>query len=438
MSRPAVESTLFRARRRLTEEYDELASGQRCLRIQSIIADRRRAAASARATRAAWRATSPTASRAAARRSPPASTTRCVARRPLRERAVEKVAALFPFPLLLRGRRGGAGDGWSSQLPMLSDHAAAGGAKLAAVAAIVVAGLGAGVGTQVGPARRRAGRPPGAGRSSASTPRAVSSATAPDLRRRRGRARRAPSARGRRRARPPRRARGDRVGTTAGSGRRGAAPRRRRRGRAGAGGGSATPARRTGAPAAPRPSTARHAVGARTPRPRRRPRRRGADRAARRCSCPPVTRAAERRSTRPAPSLPTVRRRPTVDERHGRRPADGRRASREPVEGADRRRQLAVTATRHGAGTLAPCPIAQDAFVASLMDTHLYSIGRVLRDSNPELVDDVVAQAEAIERAGPGALRRARGDRARGRLPDARDRPGRPLLPRRQRPTGLS
>src|SRR5215211_5062878 len=38
MSRPAVESTLFRARRRLSEEYDELASGQRCLRIQSIIA----------------------------------------------------------------------------------------------------------------------------------------------------------------------------------------------------------------------------------------------------------------------------------------------------------------------------------------------------------------------------------------------------------------
>src|SRR5215208_2482036 len=38
MSRPAVESTLFRARRRLTEEYDELASGQRCVRVQSIIA----------------------------------------------------------------------------------------------------------------------------------------------------------------------------------------------------------------------------------------------------------------------------------------------------------------------------------------------------------------------------------------------------------------
>jgi RNA polymerase sigma factor (sigma-70 family) len=38
MSRPSVESTLFRARRRLTEEYGELVSGERCLRIQGIIA----------------------------------------------------------------------------------------------------------------------------------------------------------------------------------------------------------------------------------------------------------------------------------------------------------------------------------------------------------------------------------------------------------------
>src|ERR687890_1865071 len=38
MSRPAVESTLFRARRRLSEEYDELVSGARCMRIQSLIA----------------------------------------------------------------------------------------------------------------------------------------------------------------------------------------------------------------------------------------------------------------------------------------------------------------------------------------------------------------------------------------------------------------
>lgn len=37
LSRPAVESTLFRARRRLTEEYQDLASGRRCERVQAII-----------------------------------------------------------------------------------------------------------------------------------------------------------------------------------------------------------------------------------------------------------------------------------------------------------------------------------------------------------------------------------------------------------------
>jgi RNA polymerase sigma factor (sigma-70 family) len=37
LTQPAVESTLFRARRRLSEEYEELATGQRCMRVQSII-----------------------------------------------------------------------------------------------------------------------------------------------------------------------------------------------------------------------------------------------------------------------------------------------------------------------------------------------------------------------------------------------------------------
>jgi hypothetical protein len=47
-----------------------------------------------------------------------------------------------------------------------------------------------------------------------------------------------------------------------------------------------------------------------------------------------------------------------------------------------------------------PEPQAHDAFVASLMDTHLYSVGAFFVDSHPELADDVVGQAEAIERAG--------------------------------------
>jgi RNA polymerase sigma factor (sigma-70 family) len=37
MSRAAVESTLFRARRRLSEEYEELVSGERCVRVRKIL-----------------------------------------------------------------------------------------------------------------------------------------------------------------------------------------------------------------------------------------------------------------------------------------------------------------------------------------------------------------------------------------------------------------
>jgi len=37
MSRPVVESTLFRARRRLAEEYEELISGRRCERTRAMI-----------------------------------------------------------------------------------------------------------------------------------------------------------------------------------------------------------------------------------------------------------------------------------------------------------------------------------------------------------------------------------------------------------------
>jgi len=44
MSRQMVESTLFRARRKLTEEYDELASGRRCEQVQDVIQSGRAAA----------------------------------------------------------------------------------------------------------------------------------------------------------------------------------------------------------------------------------------------------------------------------------------------------------------------------------------------------------------------------------------------------------
>jgi len=39
-------------------------------------------------------------------------------------------------------------------------------------------------------------------------------------------------------------------------------------------------------------------------------------------------------------------------------------------------------------------------FLDSLMDTELYSIGAYFCDEHPELVDEVVARAEEIERTG--------------------------------------
>jgi RNA polymerase sigma factor (sigma-70 family) len=163
LSRPAVESTLFRARRRLTEEYDDLASGQRCLRIQSIIATAGEGRLGARDTRRLARHVAhcqPCRRQAVAAGVDAA----LVARKPVRERVASKVAALLPFPLLLRGRRGGGGasDGWVGSLPVLSDHAGAGATKLAALAALLVAGLGAGVGTQVGATSRHQGASHGA------------------------------------------------------------------------------------------------------------------------------------------------------------------------------------------------------------------------------------------------------------------------------------
>ena len=39
-------------------------------------------------------------------------------------------------------------------------------------------------------------------------------------------------------------------------------------------------------------------------------------------------------------------------------------------------------------------------FLESLMDTSLYSMGAYFSDQHPDLVDDVIAQSDAIERSG--------------------------------------
>jgi hypothetical protein len=43
---------------------------------------------------------------------------------------------------------------------------------------------------------------------------------------------------------------------------------------------------------------------------------------------------------------------------------------------------------------------ADDSFLESLMDTGLYSMGAYFSDEHPDLVEEVIAQSEAIEQAG--------------------------------------
>ena len=169
MSRPAVESTLFRARRRLTEEYDDIVSGARCLRIQADHRHRGRVAAG-RARHAPPRPP-PLAlpAAAAARRSPPGWTAACFTRPSVRERvaqgrrppAVPGVRCKFrrgaptrPLPPSPQPGR------WSSHLPMLSDQLSSGWGKAAAGAAVLVAGVGGGGGRAPGHAAPATPAPP--------------------------------------------------------------------------------------------------------------------------------------------------------------------------------------------------------------------------------------------------------------------------------------
>jgi RNA polymerase sigma factor (sigma-70 family) len=142
LSRPGVESTLFRARKRLTEEYDELVSGQRCVRIQSIIASAEGdAALGARDTR---RLARHIAHCQPCRRQAVASglDTAVLARKPVRKRIVERAASFLPLPAFLRSRGWHGGE---QMVPVSEPMAAAWSKAVAAAATLIVAGVGAGV-----------------------------------------------------------------------------------------------------------------------------------------------------------------------------------------------------------------------------------------------------------------------------------------------------
>jgi RNA polymerase sigma factor (sigma-70 family) len=160
MSRPSVESTLFRARRRLTEEYEELRTGARCLRIQEIIGHAG-ATATALGTRDKRRVGSHISHCQPCRKHAVMAgmDIGAIARRPVRA----KVAAFLPLPAFLRKRwleGGGGGDVATAhaaqhgpalaQMSMAAaqygDSSMAGWMKVTAVAtAVALAGAGAGV-----------------------------------------------------------------------------------------------------------------------------------------------------------------------------------------------------------------------------------------------------------------------------------------------------
>ena len=157
MSRPSVESTLFRARRRLSEEYEELVSGERCRRIQAIIAGSAGGRAGTRDERKMARHVSYC---QPCRRAAFAAGFDADALTPKRT-VREKIAALLPLPAFLRRRIAGHGSdeaaatsagGHAATLAQLSTAAASyadpamhWGKAVAKAAAVAAAVVGAGV-----------------------------------------------------------------------------------------------------------------------------------------------------------------------------------------------------------------------------------------------------------------------------------------------------
>jgi RNA polymerase sigma factor (sigma-70 family) len=140
MSRPSVESTLFRARRRLSEEYEELVSGERCRRIQTMIAGATDAQLGTRDERKMARHVSycqPCRRAALVAGFDPDA---LMPKRTVRE----KIAALLPVPAFLKRFIAGGDSGLLSTAAHYAEPAGGGWFKLAAAAsALALAGLGA-------------------------------------------------------------------------------------------------------------------------------------------------------------------------------------------------------------------------------------------------------------------------------------------------------
>jgi hypothetical protein len=167
MTRPVVESTLFRARRRLGQEYEEIASGQRCEQVHAVVDAGGPKAVRALGVREHRRLARHVAHCQPCRRYAwAAGVDESVLKPPS---VAQKIAALLPIPAFLRWRRHGSdsdASGPSSSHPSLmslqtasqavtqlagpGSPAASLGRVAAAIAAVAVAGGGvvAGITTQ--------------------------------------------------------------------------------------------------------------------------------------------------------------------------------------------------------------------------------------------------------------------------------------------------
>ena len=141
MTRGAVESTLFRARKRLGEEYEELASGRRCERVQALITEGEVPRLGARDQRKLARhlAHCQTCRRLA-------TLTGVEVPAALPKRAADKLRSLLPIPVWF-GRGGGGGGATMAQLGASSGEplVQAWSKAIAALVALAVAGAGVGV-----------------------------------------------------------------------------------------------------------------------------------------------------------------------------------------------------------------------------------------------------------------------------------------------------
>ena len=175
MSRSSVESTLFRARRRLTEEYGELVSGKRCEQFQGLIAQAADVRLGARDERKMARHVS---------HCQPCRRVAGLAGLDIAAMAEgrgmrAKIAALLPLPAFLKrrwlpdgdGGDGGAGGSLGNWTSMAAQYAEpmSGWAKAATVAATVaLAGAGAGVATSQGDSKPAVSGPASAAPAAAS------------------------------------------------------------------------------------------------------------------------------------------------------------------------------------------------------------------------------------------------------------------------------